>query len=82
MKIIIESVKEYNAKQHGAGMMFLNTDGSKCKRGFVVTINGVSRRYATLNEIKNINGADFETKETLACYSHGGPNTIMEEMNN
>jgi hypothetical protein len=78
----IQTVKEYNAQQKGAGMMFLNNDGSQRKRGFVVIIKGRAKLCKTLNDAENINGLDLEPKETLACYSHGGHNTIEAEMNN
>jgi hypothetical protein len=78
----IQTVKEYNSKQSGAGMMFLNKDGSKTKRGFVVTIKGESKLCKTIQECKMVTENDFKREETLACYSHGGFNTIEAEMNN
>ncbi len=78
----IQTVKEYNSKQAGAGMMFLNADGSQTKRGFVVTINGDSKLCKTIQDCEMVTEKDFEREETLACYSHGGANTIEAEMNN
>lgn len=78
----IQTVKEYNAKQLGAGMMFLNADGSPTKRGFVVTINGNSKLCKTMQDCEMVSELDFMRTETLACYSHGGNNTIEAEMNN
>jgi hypothetical protein len=78
----IETVKQYNARQLGAGMMFLTNNGSPCKRGFVVTINGNSKLCKTLTECENISEEYFSAQKTLPCYSHGGANTIESEMNN
>jgi len=78
----IQTVKEYNSKQLGAGMMFLNSNGTQTKRGFVVTINGDSKLCKSLEECEQVTAKDFEREETLACYSHGGANTIESEMNN
>jgi len=78
----IQTVKEYNSKQLGAGMMFQNADGSPAKRGYVATINGESKLCKTLQECEQVTENDFKREETLACYSHGGINTIESEMNN
>jgi len=78
----IQTVKQYNAKQIGAGMMFLNADGSQTKRGFVVTINGDSKLCKTVQECEATTVSDFDRKDTLPCYSHGGSNTIESELNN
>ncbi len=78
----IQTVKEYNSKQLGAGMMFLNKDGSQTKRGFVATIKGESKLCKTLSEAKMVTEKDFIKEVFLPCYSHGGANTIESEMNN
>jgi hypothetical protein len=78
----IETVQQYNSKQSGAGMMFLNANGSSSKKGYVVTINGNSKLCKTIAECEAITEEYFQPAQTLACYSHGGANTIESEMNN
>jgi hypothetical protein len=75
----VETVKEYNSKQLGSNMMFLNEDGSPKKRGFVVTIDGASKLCKTIEECNSIN--EFVKETVLPCYSHGGSRPLIDEIN-
>lgn len=76
----IETVKQYNAKQTGANMMFLNANGTKKQRGYVVTINDTTKFYNTLQECENV--TEFVKLQTLPCYKSGGQFAIITEINN
>jgi hypothetical protein len=78
----IETVKEYNARQTGSNMMFLNANGTKTKRGYVVTINDIAKLYKTLEECEQVTENDYVKKETLPCYKSGGQFAIITEINN
>jgi exo-beta-1,3-glucanase (GH17 family) len=65
----VQPVKEYNSNQIGANMMFLNSDGTKAKRGYVVSCNGVNKFCKNKKELSNIKYSDF-----VDCHYHNYTN--------
>jgi hypothetical protein len=65
----IQTVKEYNSKQSGAGMMFLTKKGAPCKVGFVVEYNGEFIYKRKKKDAEKVTVKDFEKEESPIWYN-------------